>query len=222
MSEGSGWRSAITRRDVIKGAVALATLGAGSRLAGRDAAAAASTVHRIGAGGPRSRRHRVAIIGAGAGGVAAAYFLAGTLDVDLFEARSKIGGHCDSHIIDYHGQSVTVDLGAQFFHSDTHPIYVTLLEQLGLYDPAHPDSDDTLEAPGGLCIFSTAGGSPIFSSSHPLATPSRSIEFAGYTQLARNAVLSNLSWETTVDAWCAAWPSASRSRTTSCCRGSRR
>jgi predicted NAD/FAD-binding protein len=30
----------------------------------------------------------VAIIGAGAGGVAAAYFLAGSFDVDLFEARS--------------------------------------------------------------------------------------------------------------------------------------
>src|ERR1019366_10558779 len=42
MSEGSEFRSAITRRDVIKGAVALATLGAGSPLAGRDAAAAAA------------------------------------------------------------------------------------------------------------------------------------------------------------------------------------
>ena len=122
-------------------------------------------------------------------------------DVDLFEARSKIGGHCDSRVIDYRGRRVTVDLGAQFFHPDTHPIYVTLLEQLGLYDPAHPGSDDTLEAPGSLCIFPTAGGPPVFSSSHPLATLPRSIEFATYTQLARHAVLSNLSWETTVDAW---------------------
>jgi uncharacterized protein len=202
MSERSRSPASLTRRDVVKGAVALAALGAGSVLTGRDvAAAAASPAKRTGRGEARSDRHRVAIIGAGAGGVAAAYFLGGTLDVELFEARSKIGGHCDSHVIDYHGQSVTVDLGAQFFHPDTHPIYVTLLEQLGLYDPAHPDSDDTLEAPGGLCIFPTAGGPPIFSSSHPLATPSRSIEFASYTQLARNAVLSNLSWETTVDAW---------------------
>ena len=185
----------------------LATLGAGSVLAGRDVAAvAASPANRTGNGGSRSGRQRVAIIGAGAGGVAAAYFLAGTLDVDLFEARSKIGGHCDSHVIDYRGQRITVDLGAQFFHPDTHPIYVTLLEELGLYDPAHPDADDTLEAPASLCIFPTAGGPPIFSSSHPFSTPQRSIEFATYTQLARHAVLSNMSWETTVDAWIRSLP----------------
>jgi predicted NAD/FAD-binding protein len=194
--------ASLTRRDVVKGAVALATLGAGSVLTGRDVAAAAATpAKHLGGGGERSDQRRVAIIGAGAGGVAAAYFLGGSLDVDVFEARSKIGGHCDSHVIDYHGQSVTVDLGAQFFHPDTHPIYVTLLEQLGLYDPAHPDADDTLEAPGSLCIFPIAGGPPIFSSSHPSATLPRSIEFAGYTQLARKAVLSNMSWEITVDAW---------------------
>ena len=88
MSERS---SSLTRRDVFKGAVALATLGAGSVLAGRDVAAvAASPANRTGSGGPRTGRHRVAIIGAGAGGVAAAYFLAGTHGVDLFEARSKI------------------------------------------------------------------------------------------------------------------------------------
>ncbi len=143
----------------------------------------------------------MAIIGAGAGGVAAAYFLGETFDVDLLEARSKIGGHCDSHVIDYHGERLTVDLGAQFFHPDTHPIYVTLLEQLGLYDPVHPGTDDTLEAPAGLCIFPTAGGPPIFSSSDPLATPPRAIDFVTYAQLARQAVLSDLPWGTTVEAW---------------------
>ena len=126
-------------------------------------------------------RERVAIIGAGAGGVAAAYFLAGSFDVDLFEARSRIGGHCDSRVIKHRGRRITVDLGAQFFHPDTHPIYVTLLEELGLYDPEHPDADATLEAPASLCIFRTAGGAPIFSSSQPLSTPQRAIDFATFT-----------------------------------------
>jgi uncharacterized protein len=204
MSELPGFSSSLTRRDVVKSAVALATLGTGSVLAGRDpAAVAASPARRAGKGGVR---HRVAIIGAGAGGVAAAHFLAGSLDVDLFEARSKIGGHCDSHVIDYKGHRLTVDLGAQFFHPDTHPIYVTLLEELGLYDPDHPGADDTLEAPGSLCIFPTTGGPPIFSSSHPFSTLQRSIEFADFAKLARDAVLSNLSWETTVDAWIRSLP----------------
>jgi predicted NAD/FAD-binding protein len=120
--------------------------------------------------------------------------------------RGKVGGHCDSHVIDYHGESVTVDLGAQLFHPDTHPIYVTLLEQLGLYDPAHPNAGETIEAPGSLCIFPTAGGKPDFSSSHPLATLPLSLQFAAYTQLARHAVLSDMSWETTVDEWVRSLP----------------
>jgi uncharacterized protein len=200
-------KRSITRRDVLKGAAGLATLGAGSALAGRNVpATAALAADATGSGASTAERERVAIIGAGAGGVAAAYFLAGTFDVDVFEARSKIGGQCDSQVIDYKGQSVTVDLGAQFFHPDTHPIYVTLLEELGLYDPEPPDGDDTLEAPGSLCIFPAAGGAPIFSSSHPLSTPLRSSQFAVYSQLARQAVLSNMSWETSVDAWIRSLP----------------
>ena len=182
----------ITRRDALKGAVGLAALGA------LPARAAGS--------GPKSGPDRVAIIGAGAGGVAAAYFLAGSFDVDLFEARSRIGGHCDSRLIEHQGRRITVDLGAQFFHPDTHPIYVTLLEELGLYDPEHPDVDATLEAPASLCIFRTAGGAPIFSSSDPLSTPQRAVDFAMFTGLARQAVLSDMSWGITVDAWIRSLP----------------
>ena len=201
MSERLG-SSSVTRRDVLKRAAALATLGVGSVLEGRGAtAAAASPVGRTGSARPGSGRDRVAIVGTGTGGVAAAYLLGGFHDVDLFEARSKIGGHCDSHVIDYRGRRLTVDLGSQLFHPDTHPIYVTLLDQLGLFDPDHPDAGDTLEAPASLCIFPTAGGPPVFSSSNPLATPGRALSFLSYTQLARQAVLSDLPWTTTVDAW---------------------
>ncbi|HET6284523.1 MAG TPA: FAD-dependent oxidoreductase [Polyangia bacterium] len=190
--------AAITRRDVLRAAVGLATVGAGSALVGCDVS---STADAIGNGGRLAACDRVAIVGAGAGGVAAAYFLAGSCQVDLFEARSKIGGHCDSEVINYQGQNITVDLGAQFFHPDTHPIYVTLLEELGLYSPDHPDTDETLEAPGSLCVFPSAGGAPTFSSSHPFSTPLRSIDFAIYSQFARQAVLTNMSWQTSVDAW---------------------
>ena len=192
----------MTRRDLVKHAVGLATLGAGSVLTGpQPAGAAARPASDTEAGQKGSPRQRVAIIGAGAGGVAAAYFLAGTHQVELFEARSKIGGHCDSHMIEYRGRRVTVDVGAQFFHPDTHPIYVTLLQELGLYDPAHPATDATLQAAASLCIFPTSGGAPTFSSPHALATPQRAFEFATFTGLARHAVLSGLRWETTVQDW---------------------
>ena len=213
----------MTRRDVVKGAVALATLGAGSVLAGRGVAAtAASPANRTG-GVPGSDRDRVAIIGAGAGGVAAACFLAGIREVDLFEARSKIGGHCDSHVIDYRGHRITVDLGAQFFHPDTHPIYVTLLEELGLYDPAHPGAADTLEAPGSLCIFPTTGGpADLF----VVAPVLNAAAFDRVRQLlATRAAGGSVEHVVGDHRRClgsAACTSASRSRTTSCIRGSRR
>jgi uncharacterized protein len=88
----------MTRRDALKGAVGLAALGV------LPASAA-------GSGRARSGRERVAIIGAGAGGVAAAYFLAGDFDVDLFEARSRIGGHCDSRVIK-HGDGESPSISA--------------------------------------------------------------------------------------------------------------
>jgi len=202
MSDGSTASSSLTRREALKAAVVIASLGAGSVLEGPDAyAAPASPAGRVARAKPRSRRHRVAVIGAGTGGVAAGYFLSDTHDVDLFEARSRIGGHCDSRVIDYRGQRLTVDLGAQFFHPDTHPIYVTLLQQLDLHDPARSGSGETLAAPASLCIFPTAGGPPVFSSSNPLATPQLAAGFLTYIQLARQAVLSDMPWETTVDAW---------------------
>lgn len=190
----------MTRRELVKGAVAAAALSSGLAGGRAGTSAAASFARAVDAG---SGGGQVAVIGAGAGGIAAAYFVSDVLGVDLFEARPKIGGHCDSRVIDYQGESVTVDLGAQFFHPDTHPIYVALLEQVGLYDPAHPDTDDTLQAPGSLCIFRTGPGVPVFSSSHPLATPARSLEFAVFAELARNAVISNMPWETTLDSWIA-------------------
>jgi predicted NAD/FAD-binding protein len=187
----------VTRRDVVKrGAAALAALSAGSVLAGHEAEAATTRRPRH-----HTRPRRVAIIGAGAGGVAAAYLMGDAHDVDIFESRPKIGGHCDSRVTRYRGHRLTVDVGAQFFHPDTHPIYVTLLQQLGLYDPARPGADDTLEAPASLCIFPTRGGPPAFSSTNALATPRRALEFVKYIQLARQAVLSGIPWDTTLETW---------------------
>ncbi|HEY0715838.1 MAG TPA: FAD-dependent oxidoreductase, partial [Polyangia bacterium] len=154
-----------------------------------------------GAQGQVSERTRVAIIGGGAGGVFTAHFLAGVCDVHLFEERPKLGGHCDSQFVDYEGHKIAVDLGAQFFHPDTHPLYVTLLEEVGLYKPDAEDTDETVDAPGSVCVFPTAGGTPVFASTEPLANLPRALEFANYAQQARQAITGTLSWDVTLDAW---------------------
>ncbi|HEY4024323.1 MAG TPA: FAD-dependent oxidoreductase [Pseudonocardiaceae bacterium] len=179
----------VNRRQILKGAAGLGAAG----LLGRVMPSTAPV--------PTTGRRRVAIVGGGAGGIMAAYFLAGSCDVTVFEALSKIGGHCDSRQVDYQGTPLTVDVGAQFFHPATHPIYVTLLEQLGLYDPNNPDGDSTIEAPGSVCVFSRGESWPRFSSTEPLLTPVYTIDFAIYAEAARQAVLDNTSWEVRVDDW---------------------
>jgi hypothetical protein len=49
---------------------------------------------------------------------------------------------------------------------------------------------------------------PTFSSTHPLMLPFYAIDFAIYSQLARQVVLGNMSWEITVDQWIRGLPGA--------------
>jgi predicted NAD/FAD-binding protein len=186
-----------TRRDTLKGAAALAGLGVSGTL---------GCVAPVGAGSDSDSqlldgKPRVAVIGGGAGGISTAYFLDPVCSVDLFESRSKTGGHADSRTIEYQGQSLTVDLGAQFFHPATHPLYVTMLEESGVYDPDHPDSDLTIEATGSVSIFPVGGGAPTFESTNPFANFFNAIDFALFTQLARQAVLLGMPWEVRLDTW---------------------
>jgi predicted NAD/FAD-binding protein len=198
MKKHTGSSSEISRRQALVGAGlgAVALTGCGSAQESGDRLTQASS------------RPRVAIIGGGAGGVASAYFLEGSCDVTLFESRPKIGGHCDSQLITYQGPQITVDLGAQFFHPATHPIYTALLEQLGLYDPAHPDSDQTLEATGSVCVFAKNGFLPRFSSTAPYLTPFPAVDFLVYAQFARQVILQNQSWEMTLSDFIGSLPVA--------------
>ena len=93
----------------------------------------------------------------------------------------------------------------KLFHPDTHPIYVTLLEELGFDDPERPDADATLEAAGSLGdIPGWPEVRPILSSSPRLLDAGKARVSTSATfnsQLARQAVLSNLPWEFTVEGW---------------------
>lgn len=149
--------------------------------------------------GQAAVRPKVAVIGGGAGGIASAYFLDGDCDVTLFESRTKIGGHCDSQLINYKGTQLTVDLGAQFFHPATHPIYSALLQEVGLYDPANPNADQIIEAPGSVYVGQKGSVWPRFSSTAPYLTPFPAVDFLVYAQFARQVILQNQSWEMTIE-----------------------
>ncbi|MEO6625068.1 MAG: FAD-dependent oxidoreductase [Burkholderiaceae bacterium] len=79
---------------------------------------------------------RVAIIGSGIAGLAAAHHLRGHAQLTLFEANNYFGGH--THTVDVtlpgHGGTVThgVDTGFLVFNERTYPRLIALLAELGV------------------------------------------------------------------------------------------
>lgn len=161
-------------------------------------------------------RPRLAIVGGGMGGVATAYRCDPRWRVELFEARDKLGGHADTVRVDLGGRELHVDLGAEFFHPRTHPRYVALLRELGLYD------DQALEAKAGLTIFPAGGEKPYFCSARPFSNLIRAVDFVRSARAARKLVSGGGSYELTVEEWVDGLGVSARSRSASCTRGSRR
>ncbi|MEM9529650.1 MAG: FAD-dependent oxidoreductase [Pseudomonadota bacterium] len=73
---------------------------------------------------------RVAVIGAGISGLAAAHALDGIADVTVFEAADYIGGHTHTHQISLGGQNFAVDSGFIVSNPYNYPHFYELLGKL--------------------------------------------------------------------------------------------
>jgi len=74
--------------------------------------------------------HRVAIVGSGISGLAAAYALAGVARVTLYEAGSHFGGHTNTVDVTFDGVTHGVDTGFLVFNESTYPNLVRLFAEL--------------------------------------------------------------------------------------------
>jgi predicted NAD/FAD-binding protein len=102
---------------------------------------------------------KVAVIGSGIAGLAAAHQLRSTAQVTLFEAGRWFGGHAhtvDVTLPDQHGVPVThgVDTGFLVFNERTYPLLIQLLAELGV-PTARSDMSFSVQVPaaggpGGL------------------------------------------------------------------------
>ena len=76
---------------------------------------------------------RIAIIGSGVSGLAAAHLLNGTHDVTVFEARDRIGGHVNTiEVVDGLGLTQAVDTGFIVYNEHNYPLFTKLMRRLGV------------------------------------------------------------------------------------------
>lgn len=134
---------------------------------------------------------RLGVIGGGMGGVATAWLCDPDWETSLFEAQEKLGGNSVSETIRQRDRDVVVDLGAQFFHPETHPTYSALLELLELR---------RFEIAGSLCVLPLEGGAPSFSSTRVTRTPRHALDFAVFSYAARKMAVTG-DYGVTMAAW---------------------
>ena len=75
---------------------------------------------------------KIAIVGTGISGLAAAYYLQQDHDITVFEASDTIGGHTATIDVDYQGQHYAVDTGFIVYNDWTYPNFIRLLDELGV------------------------------------------------------------------------------------------
>jgi predicted NAD/FAD-binding protein len=79
-----------------------------------------------------TRKHRIAVVGAGISGLASAWLLSQKHEVTLFEAADYLGGHTNTVDVTLEGKTHPVDTGFLVFNDKTYPNLIALFELLGV------------------------------------------------------------------------------------------
>jgi predicted NAD/FAD-binding protein len=114
---------------------------------------------------------RVAVIGAGISGLAAASLLSRRHRVDLFEQAPRLGGHTNTVLVDGPKGTVALDTGFLVHNDRTYPNLVRLFAELGV---ATRDSDMSFAVScrqSGL-EYSSRGANGFFAQRRNLMRPS--------------------------------------------------
>lgn len=75
---------------------------------------------------------RVAVVGGGISGIAAAHACQEFADVTLFEAQPRLGGHTDTHNLLVDDRAYAIDSGFIVFNRDSYPLFSRWLDELGV------------------------------------------------------------------------------------------
>ncbi|MBL8275068.1 MAG: FAD-dependent oxidoreductase [Pelomonas sp.] len=127
-----------------------------------------------GRGNPRSpggaTRKRVAVIGGGIAGLAAAWSLSDRAHVTLFEAGAYVGGHTHTVDVTLGGITHGVDTGFLVFNERTYPLLIQLFNQLGV-KASKSDMSFSAQVPGDGVEWSGTSLATVFAQKRNLARP---------------------------------------------------
>jgi predicted NAD/FAD-binding protein len=75
---------------------------------------------------------KIAVVGSGISGMAAAYYLSAEHEVTLFESGDRLGGHTATIDVNENGRIIPVDTGFIVFNDWTYPRFIALMDKLGV------------------------------------------------------------------------------------------
>ena len=84
------------------------------------------------AGMARADGARVAVVGTGVSGLVTAHLLHPSVEVTLFESRTRIGGHVRTVEVERADGSLAVDTGFIVYNEHNYPLFTRLLDTLGV------------------------------------------------------------------------------------------
>jgi uncharacterized protein len=100
---------------------------------------------------------RIAIIGSGIAGLTCAHLLSRAHEITLFEREERPGGHAHTHEVSLAGASVAADSGFLVYNVATYPLFIRLLDELGV--PTQP-SDMSFSVSDEQAGLEWCGSSP--------------------------------------------------------------
>jgi predicted NAD/FAD-binding protein/DUF1365 family protein len=112
-------------------------------------------------------RRRIAVIGSGVAGLAAAHVASGSARVTLYEADSRLGGHADTHEVD----GLAIDTGFIVHNERTYPTLLRLFAELGVETQPSEMSMSVRDEGSGLEYAGALGARGLFPTPRNLRRP---------------------------------------------------
>ena len=113
---------------------------------------------------------RVAVVGGGISGLAAAYGCQTFSDVALYEAQPRLGGHTDTHNLLVDGRTYAIDSGFIVFNKQNYPRFSQWLDDLGVSSQATEMTFGVTTASG--LEYGTSGPGAVFCQRRNALSPS--------------------------------------------------